>query len=162
MMIVSAADLAPTKRNQLTTGHAAASSPRKRKAKGALSAASASSTASDSDQSLEEAILAQEHEEPPLATPERSDSSVTEDEEDGDEPTRDSVQQAKNLNKPALPKQTPNHSIKPAASPPPRRELPFTRPQASRHPPSASTAPAEADHASGNDEKAEETSDDEL
>ena len=163
-MIVTTADQSPSKRHELLPTNPTPLNPRKRKARGTSSAASASSTGFDSDQVLEEATVAHEREEPPLATPERSDPSMTEDEDDDDdEASRNPVLQTQNSTNPTSQGVTSNRNAKPAASPPPRRELPFSRPQASLHAASASTSPAKADQASeNNDGDGDETSDDEL
>ena len=162
-MITLAADHAPTRHHEMLPKKPTVSTPRKRKAKGTLSAASASSTGSGSDQSSEEMAVAQEQDENSLATPGHSDPSATEDEgDDDDEPTKDSIPQAHDLSKSASQAQKLNPSNKPAASPPPRRELPFTRPQASRQAPSASTASTKVDQVNGSNNDDDETSDDEL
>lgn len=163
-MVVTTTDLPPTTHHELLPPNPTPLPPRKRKARGTSSAASASSTGSDSDNILEEATVAHEREEPPLATPERSDLSMTEDEDEvDDEPSRNPAVQTRNSTNSTSLGATSNRNAKPAASPPPRRELPFSRPQASRHAASASTSPAKADQASGNnDEDGDETSDDEL
>lgn len=165
-MIIPTADQPATKRHALLHRNPTSSSPRKRKAKGTPSAASASSTGFDTDQSLEDATVAQEREEPPLATPERSGPSVTEDEDDNDdddETKRNSALRAQDSSKVISQGPTSNPNAKPAASPPPRRDLPFSRPQASHHSPSTSATSAKAGQASGNNgDDGDETSDDEL
>ena len=166
MIIDPTADQPPTRRHELLPSNPTPSSPRKRKAKGTPSAASASSTGFDTDQSLEDTAVAQDREEPPLATPERSDPSLTEDEDDNDnddEPKRNSALRAQDSSKPILQGLTSDPNANPAASPPPRRELPFLRPQASHHSPITSAASAKAEQASGNNgDDGDETSDDEL
>lgn len=166
-MIIPTADQPPTKRHALLPRNPTPSGPRKRKAEGTFPAASASSTGSETDQSLEDAAVAQEREELPLATPERSDLSATEDEDDDDddddEPNRISVLQVQDSTKPTSQGPTSNPNAKAAASPPPRRALPFSRSQESHHAPSTSTASAKAEQAGRNNgDDGDETSDDEL
>lgn len=165
-MIVPTADQPPTKRHESLHRNPTPSIPRKRKAKGSPSVASASPTGFDTDQSLEDAAVAQEREEPALATPERSDPSATEDEDgndDDDEPNRNSALRGQDSTKPIPQGPTSNPNAKPAASPPPRRELPFPRAQTSHYVPSTSAASAKTGSAGGNkDEDGDETSDDEL
>lgn len=171
LMIVSVADQTQTRRHELLPRNPAASTSKKRKAKDNPPAASASPTASDSDQSLGEAAAVQEREDPPLATPERSDLSATEDEDEDDhnhneKDSRDSVPPSPNK---ATTASSQGHRSEPsknptahAQSPPPRRDLPFAHQQSASHVSEASVAPATADQTSKMDDDDDETSDDEL
>lgn len=152
----------------------AASRSTKRKAKGTRPTATASISTSDEEESIDKMSVDEHHEEAQVFTPERSDHSATEDEDDDDLDSAPLVSQPTKKEPVA-----PSDGVKASANaparrptPPPRRELPFAAPppqsavdedeKKTEPAPSASQASNNTSATAHGDDDDDETSDDEL